>query len=386
MQDAPVQSPTPVIVTGGGKIPAGNKLIQNLHRRWTLASRSQKLAAMSAVAIVLLTATGFALYAWMHQAKPVVNKPVTVAPTQGTGQTTDPTKKDETTDKKTTTKKSTSKKSSGGSSGGGSSGGGSSGGGGSGGGSSSCALPDYPDASCTGVPAGTSLTVVNGDMTISTADTVIEGKDIRGCVEVTAPGVIIRKSKIVADCFYVIKSHGVGGTWLLIEDSEISCDDNSGTGVGDSYITIRRANIHGCENGLDVDGYFDIQDSYIHDLYNGPGAHSDGIQTNNGGTNITIKHNTIYSDAGTSSIILHDNGADNTVIRDNLLAGGAYTLYCARPGASSNFDLINNHFSTKFFDTVGDFGPWTDCDDDASVPGNQVTGNVYHESGDPVPL
>ncbi len=383
MQDAPTPSPAPNVVTGGGKMPAIGRLLQIVRRRWTFASRSQKLIVLT-VALAFLGGVGFALYALVHQAESVVNKPVTVAPTQGTEQTTDPTKKDATTDEKTTpAKTSTSKsKSSGGSSGGSSSGGGSSGGGS--GGSSSCALPDYPDASCTGVPAGTSLTVVNGDMTISTAGTVIEGKDIRGCVEVTAPGVIIRKSKIVSDCFYVVKSHGVGGTWLLIEDSEISCDDNSGTGVGDSYITIRRANIHGCENGLDVDGNFDIQDSYIHDLYNGPGAHSDGIQTNNGGSNITIKHNTIYSNDGTSSIIIHDNGADDTLIRDNLLAGGAYTLYCARPGVSSNFDVINNHFSTKFYSTVGDFGPWTDCEDDALVPGNQITGNVYHESGDPL--
>ncbi|HSX43541.1 MAG TPA: DUF4082 domain-containing protein, partial [Candidatus Saccharimonadales bacterium] len=51
---------------------------------------------------------------------------------------------------------------------------------------SACPLPKYPDATCTGVPAGTSLTVVSGDMNISTANTVVDSKDIRGCIDVTA--------------------------------------------------------------------------------------------------------------------------------------------------------------------------------------------------------
>src|SRR5262249_12135120 len=40
----------------------------------------------------------------------------------------------------------------------------------------------YPDATNTGVPAGTALTVVNGDLTVSTAGAVVDAKDIRGCV------------------------------------------------------------------------------------------------------------------------------------------------------------------------------------------------------------
>ena len=37
-------------------------------------------------------------------------------------------------------------------------------------------------------------------------------------------------------------------------------------------------NIHGCENGLDIDQNITVEDSYIHDLYNGAEAHTDGIQ------------------------------------------------------------------------------------------------------------
>jgi hypothetical protein len=54
----------------------------------------------------------------------------------------------------------------------------------------------WPGVNNTGVPAGTSLAVVNGNQTYSTANQVISGLDIRGCVFVTAPGVVIKNSKI----------------------------------------------------------------------------------------------------------------------------------------------------------------------------------------------
>jgi hypothetical protein len=50
----------------------------------------------------------------------------------------------------------------------------------------------YPDATNTGVPAGTKLEVMTGDQKITEAGTVIEGKDIRGCITVVAPHVTIR--------------------------------------------------------------------------------------------------------------------------------------------------------------------------------------------------
>src|SRR5437762_3348896 len=88
-----------------------------------------------------------------------------------------------------------------------------------------CPLPAYPDASCTGVPSGTSLTVVNGDLDIKSASTVIDGRDIRGCVTVAAPGVVIRNSKVSCASFIVIGSFAgsYSGAGLLVEDSEIDC-------------------------------------------------------------------------------------------------------------------------------------------------------------------
>jgi hypothetical protein len=246
--------------------------------------------------------------------------------------------------------------------------------------STGCPLPNYPDESCTGVPAGVSLTVVNGGMDINTPNTVIDSKDIRGCISVNAPGVIIRNSKVSCSNSYVVDSIGYSGTWLLIEDSEIHCNDGSGTAVGEENVTIRRSNIHGCENGFDVNKNFTIEDNYIHDLYDPSAAHSDGVQMWNTATGVTIRHNRIYVGLrGTSAIISPTNATLGTIIRDNLFAGGAYTLYCVQGGRGGQ-QVINNRFSTLYYPNVGAGGPWTECQDEA-----QVSGNVYHETGKPLP-
>jgi hypothetical protein len=260
-----------------------------------------------------------------------------------------------------------------------------------------CPLPAYPSASCAGVPAGTKLTVHNGDLEIGQANTVIDGQDIRGCVRISTPGVVIRRSKITCGGPYVVGSFSsdpYSGTGLMLEDVEVSCGyAMHSTGVGDYNLTVRRANIHSCENGFDVDGQVVVEHSYIHDLVpydpNNPAdvaadPHSDGAQITPVGNNITFRHNTIYAGDGTSAIISPTVSAgvvSNVLITDNLMAGGAATLYCQQDGSGNNYKVINNHFSTVFYPTVGAYYPWVECADEA-----QVTGNVFHESGKAVPF
>jgi hypothetical protein len=264
---------------------------------------------------------------------------------------------------------------------------------------SSCALPNFPDASCTGVPAGTTLTIVNGNMDISTAGTEINGKDIRGCVNVTAPGVIIKNSKIACDDL-VVHSHVTNGTPLTIQDSELTCNDGVGTAIGDVNIKVLRVHIHGCENGFDADSDMEIRDSYIHDLFEGPETHTDGLQSAIG-SNMIIDHNTIYDYKtgchapapegslcnGTAAVNINNssNGpvSSNTTISNNLLAGGAYTLYCPIV-PTSNFRVINNHFTTIYGPKVGEYGPATSC---GPSQGSVIqSGNVIHETGQTITL
>jgi hypothetical protein len=248
------------------------------------------------------------------------------------------------------------------------------------------------------VPAGTVLTPYTGPSTISKANTVIDGKTM-GCIQVTAPGVVIRNSHISCRPSYaaVTVDDGdlTGGTPLLLQDVEIDCQNGSGNGVGEAMVTVQRANIHGCENGLDINQAITVEDSYIHDLWNPSAAHADGIQLAGGhlvgssdvpaAANVTIRHNTIYgvgydNTLGTSAIISNPKGDTNILIEDNLLAGGAYTLYCDYQAKATNYRVIDNHFSRKFSQKVGDYGPSDGCADET------LSGNVYHETGAPVTL
>ncbi|MEV0384656.1 hypothetical protein [Nonomuraea sp. NPDC050643] len=219
----------------------------------------------------------------------------------------------------------------------------------------------YPDATNTGVPAGTKLTVVNGHLSITKAGTVIDGKDIRGCVLVKAPNVTIRRSKVTCTGHYAIGSfvEEYKGGGLLIEDVEVDCRDHHTTGVGSYGMTARRLDIHGCENGFDTDDTTSVLDSYIHDLYEGATGHADGIQLA-GGSNIRIRHNTIFAPGGTAAIISHPTKNANVLVENNFLAGGAYTLYCPRR-SSSDYRVVGNRFGRQFSVKGGAYGAWTDC-------------------------
>ncbi len=242
---------------------------------------------------------------------------------------------------------------------------------------SACGLPD---ASNTGVPPGTKLTVVNGDLEVTKAGAVVSGKDIRGCVTVDAPNVTIRDSKVTCTAYYGIGSFTgeYSGGRLRIEDVEVDCQDHNTTAVGSFNVTALRMNIHGCENGFDIDNTFTVQDTYIHDLYEGATGHADGIQLA-GGSNITITHNTIFDPGGTSAIISNPDKNSNVLVQSNLMAGGAYTLYCPSD-SSTDYRVIGNRVSTVFSSKGGEYGPWTDC---GKVAVN--TGNVWDNTLSPLP-
>jgi len=177
----------------------------------------------------------------------------------------------------------------------------------------------------------------------------------------------------------VIDAYPTRTPWLLLEDVEVVCTSTFGTGIGEEGVTVRRADIYGCVNGFDVNGNMLVEDSYIHDLYTGNDAHSDGAQINAGGSNITFRHNTMISrgpagDNGTSAIISHPTSGANVLYTGNLFGGGAYTLYCPRD--TSTVQVTNNVWSTS---QPGEFGPTDECGHAA------VWSNNRWDDGRPVP-
>lgn len=244
---------------------------------------------------------------------------------------------------------------------------------------SNCGMPD---ATNTGVPPGTNLTRVDGVITITKAGTVISNKDIHGCVVVNAAHVTIKNTKIsCTDTYGINLDDRVPGGGLLIEDVEVDCENTNTTGVTSYGLTAIRLNVHGCENGFSLDSTSTVKDTYIHDLYEGQNGHADGIQLL-GGSEITITHNTIYNKIGTSAIISDLISQTNDVlIQSNLVAGGAYTVYCPTDD-SKNFRVINNRFSTIYYPDSGEYGPFSSCD----RPTQTTTGNLWDTTLKPVPL
>jgi chitodextrinase len=238
----------------------------------------------------------------------------------------------------------------------------------------------YPDASSTGVPAGTTLTTYTGSAGINTANTIIENKIINMGLVIgsNANNVIIRNCRINVGRDYnwcIDASNGASGTQIL------DCELIGGTDstVAGSY-TMRRCNISGSTDGLKVSAC-DIQDSYIHDLYidTANDTHNDGIQCL-GTTSLTIKHNRIIMGNGSTSAVLLSTGSAtdmrNVLIDNNLCAGGAYTIYGGyQAGADvlsrvSNITVSNNKISTVTYANGGFYGPFSSVDSPVVLTGN----------------
>jgi hypothetical protein len=240
----------------------------------------------------------------------------------------------------------------------------------------------FPDATNTG--AHGTLTVVQGDVTLSTAGQVYQDKDVHGCITVTAPNVTIRNVKVACGGFYVIDHFPSGASTLTIEDTTVVCTNPFSTGIGEWQIVARRVDVSGCTNGFDIDRNALIEDTYCHDLTPESGAtadvHTDCVQgsmTND----VTIHHNTLLTPFyGTSAIggacSVCSNPRVTWVVENNLLDGGAYALYCAGGYGEIGSIVQNNRFGP---------GGWnapeyaTDCTD------TSWSGNVRDATGDPLP-
>ncbi len=202
----------------------------------------------------------------------------------------------------------------------------------------------YPTTTTAGVPAGTKLTVVNGDMTVTTNGAVISGKEIHGCIEVRATNVTIRNTRIIGPCAYGVSTYSAGGTTVLSR-VEINCTDGRGTGLAGPHFAAHAVYIHDCENALEINANSSVVDSVLTARDGAPTSHGDGIQSQDG-TNVVIRHNTLLvpggNDSITSAIITNPTQDNGWLIEDNLMGGGGYTLYCPEQG--TNFVVRDNRF------------------------------------------
>jgi hypothetical protein len=249
----------------------------------------------------------------------------------------------------------------------------------------------WPNASNTGVPAGTTLTK-SGALNITTPGTVVNGADISGGVQIRAANVTIKNSKVTGR-IEVFK----GSTNALIQRVEIvgpgtSSPDSDRPGIASYDYTCDGCNIHGWGKGAYIDQNVVIKNSWIHDLpvYGDPGnggSHNEPILAI-GSKNFTITGNRL--DAGTqgnfsAALAIYSQGSQtqNGLVQGNLLNGGGYCLYAGSDTdiKASNVRIIGNTFGTELRPKCGGYGAATAY---YNGNGNQWSGNVW-QNGTVVP-
>jgi hypothetical protein len=301
--------------------------------------------------------------------------------------------------------------------------------------------PVKPGTSNTGIPPGTgTLTVRNGDQTISTSGTVFDKLDIHGLVTVTTSNVtikrcIIRGNSTLGTNSGLINCTGANVVNLVIQDCLLIPDFPSlwWDGVIGHDYNIQRCNIAGTVDGL---GVYNTHNSggpvnviatanYIHDLaYFSPdpinhGGDSPVSHTHNdicqiqGGTGIELGYNYLEGFCNSTygpDILLdsaHKNGSGgfnahypylqsssvvqinirgtivvgNINFHNNWIGGGAFSIN-VEGGTYPNLGSITNN---RFEDNQRPDSPAY-----ISVPNAAanavITGNVHDNNGTPVPV
>ena len=204
--------------------------------------------------------------------------------------------------------------------------------------------PPPQDVSGTGVPAGTALTVWEGDLTITTPGTVIDALDVRGYVRVKATDVTITRSVIrgrpgLTGYMSLIQA-GDGAGGLTVVDSELVAADPTPyvDGIVGKGFTLRRVNIHGVVDQVKITGdNVLVEDSWLHGNlhfaqdpnYGGRPTHDDNVQIQRG-SGITIRNTRLADSHNAAMMITQDSGGvANVTWSNNHADGGACTINVA---------------------------------------------------------
>ncbi|HSX29582.1 MAG TPA: hypothetical protein VLE73_03420 [Candidatus Saccharimonadales bacterium] len=256
-----------------------------------------------------------------------------------------------------------------------------------------------PDATNTGVVAGTSLTVVSGNITYSSSSNgqTINGKDFHGFVKVTGANITftncIFRGQATSSNNALLDTESSTGT-ITVKDSEFVPSNPSATIDGMWLVNTKvyRANVHGTVDGIKAASNSLIQNSYIHDMQwfasdpnqGGGETHNDAIQILEG-NNIVLNANTLYT-GGTQSNsavqLTQDFAAvSNVTITNNWVDYGGCTLNLTqKPLASVSVGPVTGN-------RFGRHQGFSNC---AILIGTKTTltqnsGNVWDDTGAAIP-
>ena len=200
-----------------------------------------------------------------------------------------------------------------------------------------------PNADNTGVPAGTSLRVHNGNLTITAAGTVVDGLDVQGTIIVKADNVTIRNTRVrgVTSNTYTtpLINQKNGNRNLVVQDSELIPSNPSVVhyGIIGWNFTLDRVEIAKVVDGVHIIGSNTIvRSSYIHDIrdyvVNGSTTHSDGIQIQVG-SNHRVTNNRIEGGYNSAIQVTQDRGDTSDLqITGNWMSNGLCSVNIAEKG------------------------------------------------------
>ena len=223
-----------------------------------------------------------------------------------------------------------------------------------------------PNASNTGVPSGTTLKKMSGDIVVTVPGTVIENIDLRGLIRVEAPNVTIRNSIVrgrpVTSSAALIFAGSPKAAGLVVEDTELVASDANPwiNGIMGSGFTVRRTEIANVVDTVHIFGdNVRVESSWLHDNlhfakdpnWGGGPSHDDSVQVQKG-NNISIVGNSITGAYNAALQVTQDAGVTSGLtFSKNWTSGGACTVNVAQKarGAIRGFTMTDNTFGASRF-------------------------------------
>jgi hypothetical protein len=206
---------------------------------------------------------------------------------------------------------------------------------------------------------------------------------VRGTVDVNADNVEIDNVDVITGdhvFFGIALRHADNAFIKNTRIGPASEDGQISYGIKDIYgdahnMKVIKTEIFGTKAGIEVHRGI-IKRNYIHDMRYRDGDHVDGILSSGESDPLLIVGNTIIVDLNqTAAIGIQGHGESNRTVKNNLLAGGGYTLYAA----GSNIKVIGNRFSKIIWPKGGYWGPVTYYNPGA--PGNVWSDNIWDDTG-----
>lgn len=257
----------------------------------------------------------------------------------------------------------------------------------------------FPDASSTGVPAGTKLTDYAGPCTITAGGTVIDAKTVRCTLVILAADVVISRSMVLGQVVLDTDRQGSSNWSATLTDTEIDAGLVQEAAVGSGNMNVLRADIRGGATSVrcgELAKHCSVRDSWLHGQRIPPGTdwHLGGFLSN-GGSNVELVHNTVLCEPAPTSVgggctgdinLFGDFAPVSRVnVIGNLLGANVGNSFCTYGGdaaskkfpASDNVVYRDNVFERGANGKCGSYGPVSSFN--RQRPGNVWENNVWDD-------